>query len=120
MNNGHHGALYDQIEADRIPQRGLVLATGWGAFFDASGVLGALRPTLSVSLYSLFIVVFFLLNGAPRVGTCPISPSLQLLGVVVRTEKYGRVRRMALNAIMTAFPLNTFVVLSCFSTLPAP
>ena len=89
-------------------------------FFDASGVLGGLRPALSVSLYSLFIVVSFLLNGTPRVGTCPISPSLQLLVVVVRTEKYGRVRRMALNAIMAAFPLNTFVVLSCFSTLPAP
>ena len=120
MNNGHHGALCDQIEADRIPQRELVLTTVWGAFFDASGVLGGLRPALSVSLYSLFIVVSFLLNGTPRVGTCPISPSLQLLVVVVRTEKYGRVRRMALNAIMAAFPLNTFVVLSCFSTLPAP
>ena len=120
MNNGHHGALYDQIEADRIPQRGLVLATVWGAFFDASGVLGGLRPALSVSLYSLFIVVSFLLNGALKVGTCPISPALQLLGVVVRTEKYGSVRRRALNAIMVAFPLNIFVVLSYFVTLPAP
>ena len=44
MNNGHQGALYDQIEANRIHQRGLVLATVWGAFFDASGVLGGLRP----------------------------------------------------------------------------
>ena len=118
MNNGYHGALYDQIEADRIHQRGLVLATVWGAFFDASRVLGGLRSTLSVSFYFLFIVVSFLLNGAPRVGTCPISPSLQWLGVVVRTEKYGHVMRMALNARMTAFPLNTFVVFSCFSTLP--
>ena len=42
------------------------------------------------------------------------------MGVVVRKEKYGRVGRMALNARMTAFPLNTFVVLSYFSTLPAP
>ena len=109
MNNGHHGALYDQIEADRIPQRELVLATVWGAFFDASGVLGGLRPALSVSLYSLFIVVSFLLNGVPGVGVCPISPSLQLLGVVIRTEKYGRVRYKALNAIMTVFPLDTFV-----------
>ena len=40
--------------------------------------------------------------------------------MVVRTEKYGRVRRMALNATMAAFPLNTFVVLSCFNTLLAP
>ena len=120
INNGHHGALYDQIEADRIPQRGLVLATGWGAFFDASGVLGALRPALSVSLYSLFIVVFFLLNGVPRVGICPISPSFQLLGVVVRTEKYGHVRHRVLNAIMTVFPLDTFVDIFYFSTFSAP
>ena len=67
-----------------------------------------------------FIVVFFLLNGVSRVGTCPISSSLQLLGVVVRTEKYGRVRHKALNAIMVAFPLNTFIVLFCFSSFPAP
>ena len=58
MNNGHHGALYDQIEADQIPQRGLVLATVWGAFFNASGVLGGLRPTSLLFLYSPFIAVF--------------------------------------------------------------
>ena len=46
MNNGHHDAFYDQIEADGIPKRGLVLATVWGAFFDAFGVLGGLRPAL--------------------------------------------------------------------------
>ena len=81
---------------DRVYQRGLLLSTVRGAFF--------------------------LLNGVPKVGTCPISPSLQLLGVVVRTEKYGRVRHKALNAIMAAFPLDTFVfsvVLFCFSTFPA-
>ena len=83
-------------------------------------MLGGLRPSLSVSLYSLFILVFFLLNGVPRVGTCPISLSFQLLGVVVRTEKYGHVRYKALNAIMIAFSLDTFVVLFCFSTFPAP
>ena len=66
-----------------------------------------------------FIVVFFLLNGVSRVRTCPISPSLQLLGVVVRIEKYGRVRHKTLNAIMAAFPLNTLVVLFCFSTFSA-
>ena len=59
MNNGHHGALYDQIEADQIHQRGLVLATVWGAFFDASGVLGGLRPaSLCLTLlpfYSSFL-----------------------------------------------------------------
>ena len=98
----------------------MVLGTVPGALSSPSCVLGGLRPALSVFLYSPFIVVFFLLNKVPRVGTCPISLSLQLLGVVVRTEKYGRVRHKALNAIMTAFPLNTFVVLFCFSTFPAP
>ena len=83
---------------------------------------GGLHPAPSVSLYSFFIVVSFLLNGVPGVGVCPISPSLQLLGVVVRTEKYGRVRHKTLNAIMTAFPLDTSVfsiVLFCFSVFPA-
>ena len=55
-------------------------------------------------------------------GTCPISPFLQLLGVVVRTEEYGRGRHRVLNAIMTAFPLVTSlfsVVLFCFGTFLA-
>ena len=98
----------------------LVLGTAPGALFGPSCVLGGLRPALLLSLYSPFIAVFFLLNGVPRVGICPISHSLQLLGVVVRTEKYGRVRHKELNAIMIAFPLNTFVVLFCFSTFPVP
>ena len=70
-----------------------------------------------------FIVVFFLLNEVPRAGTCPISPSLQLLGVVVKTEKYDCVRHKALNVIMVAFPLDTSifsVVLFCFSTFLTP
>ena len=98
----------------------LILGTVPGALSGPSCVLGGLRPALSASLYSPFIVVFFLLNGVSRVGTCPISPFLQLLGVVVRTEKYGRVKHKTLNVIMAAFPLNTFVVLFCFSTFPAP
>ena len=60
-------------------------------------------------------------NGVLRVGTCPISHSLQLLGVVVEAEKYGYVRHKTWNAIMTAFPLDTSifsVVLFCFSTFP--
>ena len=123
MNNGHHGTLYDQGKADRIHQRGSVLATVWGAFSFRClwCVWGSPPPPPpSVSLYSLFIVVSFLLNGAPRIGTCPINPSFQLLGVVVRTERYGRVRHKAPNVIMTAFPFNTFIVLFCFSTFPAP
>ena len=98
----------------------LIFGTVLGALSGPSWVLGGLRPAPSASLYSPFIAVFFLLNGVPRVGTCPISPFLQLLGVVVRTEKYGRVRHKALNAIMAVFPLNTFVVLFCFSTFPTP
>ena len=50
----------------------------------------------------LFIVIFLLLTGVFKVGTCPISPYLQLLGIVVRTEKYGCVRHRALNAIKAA------------------
>ena len=83
---------------------------------------GVLTPILSISLYSLFIVVSFLLNGVFGASTCPINPSLQLLGVVVRIEKYGRVKLMALNAIMAAFPLDTSVfsiVLFCFNAFPA-
>ena len=108
---------------DWVYQRGLVLSTVRGAFFDASGVFGGLRPAPSVSFHSLFIVVSFLLNEVFRVGTCPISHSLQLLEVVVKTEKYGCVRHKALNAIMAAFPLDTSifsVVLFCFSTFPIP
>ena len=85
-------------------------------------MLGGLYPTPSISLHTLFIVVSFLLNGVPRVGTCPISLSLQLLGVVVRTEKYGSVRHKALNAIVAAFPLDASVfsvVFFCFSAFPA-
>ena len=65
---------------------------------------GGGRIPPSVSLYSLFIVIFSLLNGVPKVGICPISLYLQLLGMVVRTEKYGSIRHKALNAVKAAFP----------------
>ena len=52
----------------------------------------------------LFIVVSFLMGGVPRVSTCPISLSLQLLGVVVKAERYGYVKHKALNIMMAAFP----------------
>ena len=58
-----------------------------------------------------------------RVGTCSINPSLQLLGVVVKAEKHGYVRYMALNAVMTAFPSNISIfsaVIFYFSTFPVP
>ena len=93
----------------------MVLGTIQGAFSGASGVLGVSAP-LSVSLHSLFIVVSFLLNGVPRVGICPISPPLQLLGVVVKAKKYGYVRHKALNEIMELFPLTfPFSLLSFFA-----
>ena len=69
-----------------------------------------------VSLYSPFIVVFLLLTGVPMIGTCPIRPYLQLLGVVVRAEKYGRVRHRALNTIKAAFPYTLSFYLLSFST----
>ena len=116
MDNSYHGVFLDRMRWTEF----IWESTVPGALSSPSCVLGGLRPTLSVSFYSPFIVVFFLLNGVHRVGTCPISPSLQLLGVVVRTKKYGCVRHKALNAIMAAFPLNTFVVLFCFSTFPTP
>ena len=48
-------------------------------------------------------------------GTCTISFSLQLLGGVVGTEKYGSVRHEALNTIVTAFPLDVFLFSVVFS-----
>ena len=44
--------------------------------------------------------------GVPWVGTFPISPPLQLLGVVVKAEKHGYVRHKALNVMIAAFPLD--------------
>ena len=73
-------------------------------------------PPLFVSLYSPFIVIFLHLSGVPRAGTCPIRPYLQLLGVVVRTEKYDCVRHKALNTIKDAFPCTLSFYLSSFST----
>ena len=81
------------------------------------------RIPFSVFLYSLFIVVFSLLNGVLRVGICLISLSLQLLGVVVKTEKYGSVWHKTPNAIVAAFPLDASVfsvVIFCFSAFSAP
>ena len=124
MNRGHHGALYDQIEAGRIHQRGSVFTTVWGAFFGASRVLGGPPPCLS--FFPFFFFFFFLqqfsFSSIGLLGQVPVPSALpsQLLGVVVRIEKYGHVRSKALNAIMTVFPLNAFVVLSCVSTFPAP
>ena len=107
----------------RVYQRKLVLGMIQGAFPSISRMFFLGGKGLS-SYFSLFpfIVVFFLLNGVPRVGTCLISLSLQLLGVVVRTEKYGSVRHKALNVIVAAFSLDASVfsiVFFCFSAFPA-
>ena len=91
----------------------MVLSKIRGAFLGASGVLGS--PLLFL-FTPPFIVVFLLLTGVPRVGTCPIRPYLQLLKVVVRTEKYGCVRHKALNTIKAVFPCTLSFYLSSFST----
>ena len=73
MDSGHHGVLQGPSFPERIgPQY------DQRSFSSAFGVLGGggLSPAPSVSLYSIFIVVSFLLNGVPGVGTCPISLSL--------------------------------------------
>ena len=79
-------------------------------------------PPFCLSLLP-FYSSFLPLNGVPKVGTCPINPSLQLLEVVVKAEKYDCVRLRALNTIMATFPLNASVfpiVFFCFSIFPVP
>ena len=83
-----------------------------GASLNLTRLLG---PLLSCFSLLPFIVVSSFFNRIPRVGTCPISFSLQLLGVDVGTEKYGFVRHEALNTIVTAFPLDVFLLSVVFS-----
>ena len=90
------------------------------AFPDLRRLLGGKKLPFCFS-FSPFIVVFCFLNRVPRVGICPISISLQLLGVVVSAERYGFVRHQALNALVATSPLDFFilsVVFSCFSAFP--
>ena len=104
----------------RVYHKTLVLDMIRGAFPGLLCLLGGTDPPFCFFL-SPFIVISFFLNRVLRVGTCPISLSLQLLGVVVRTEKYGFARHKALNAVVAAFPLDVFifsVVFSCFSVFP--
>ena len=82
-------------------------------------LLRLLGPLLSCLSLLPFIVVSSFLNRVLRVGTCPISFSLQLLGVVVDTEKYGSVRHEALNTIVIAFPLDVFLLSVVFSSFIA-
>ena len=98
MNNDHQGIPHGPSLTERIGP--------WqdprSFFWCFSCVEGSPSPLFLFTPF--FIVVFLLLNGVPRVGTCPISLYLQLLGVVVSTEQYGCVRHKALNAIKAAFP----------------
>ena len=100
----------------RVYQKKLVIGMIREAFPGLPCTLGGEAP-FSISLYPLFIIVSFLLNGVPRVGTCPINLSLQLLRVVVRSEKYGSVRHKALNAIEATFSLDVSVFSIIFSAL---
>ena len=118
MDNGYHGVFHGPNLPERIWSSAqfrepfLVPLVCWGVF----------ALPLAVSFYSLFTTDFFLLNGVPRVDTCPISPSLQLLRVIVRTGKYGRIKHKALNAIMATYPLDTSLfsfVLFYLSIFPA-
>ena len=115
MNNDHHNISH-----------GLSLPREISPWYDPRSLswppslVGGKSPPPCFSLPP-FIVVSFFLNRVPKVGTCPISLSLQLLGVVVSTEKYDSVRHEALNTIVTAFPLDVFilsVVFSCFIAFP--
>ena len=90
----------------------LVLGRIRGAF---SGVSPLLAPSFCSSLLP-FYSCFSLLTGVPRVGICPILPYLQLLGMVIRTEKYGCVRHKALSTIEVAFLCTHSFYLSSFST----
>ena len=96
VNDDHQGIPHGPILTEKIwssarsEELFLVPLVCWGS------------PPLLFLFTPLFIVVFLLLTRVSRVGTCPISPYLQLLGVVVRTEKYGYVRHRALNAIKAA------------------
>ena len=114
MDNGHHCVLHEPSLSERIGPRHTLRS-----FFQCLQCVGGVSAPHPLSIfYSLFIVIFFLLNGVSRTGTCPINPFLQLLGVIIRIEKHGRVRHKALNVIMAVFPLRTSVfslVLFCLS-----
>ena len=109
MDNDHHGVPHGPSLPDGIgPWHDL---RSFSCFLWCVG-----DPPQFVSLYFPFIVVFLLLTGVPRVGTCPIRPYLQLLGVVVRTKKYDCVRHKALNTMKDAFPYTLSFYLLSFST----
>ena len=96
MDNDHHSIPHGPSLLKKIGPRHDSRSFSW----HPSSVEGGGSPFCFP--FSPFIVVSFFLNGVPRVGTCPISHSLQLLGVVVKTEKHDYARCKALNAIMAA------------------
>ena len=115
MDNDHHNIPHGPSLPERIGPRQDPRSFFW-CFWCVGG-----SSSLLFLFTPFFIVIFLLLNGVPRIGTYPISPYLQLLGVVVRTKKYDRVRHKALNAIMAAFSIDAFVfsvIFSCFRAFP--
>ena len=110
VNDDHQGISHRPNLTERISPRQNPRSFSW--CFQCVGI----HPPPFVSLYSHFIVVFLLLTEVPRVGTCPIRSYFQLLGVVVRTEKYGCVRHKALNTIKAACPCTLSFYLLSFST----
>ena len=109
MNNDHHSISHGPSLPKEISPWYDSRSLSW-----PPSPVGGKSPPPCFSL-PLFIVVSFFLNRVPKVGTCPISLSLQLLGVVVSTEKYKSVRHEALNTIVTAFPLDVFILSVVFS-----
>ena len=119
MNNDNHGVLHGSSLPEGIAPRHDLESFFWCLWCDR----GFNPPPPFCLLQPFFIVVSFLLNWIPSADTCLINPSLQLLGVVVKAEKYDYVRYKTLNAIMAAFPsdISIFsVVLFYFSTFPVP
>ena len=113
VNDDHQGIPHGPSLTERINPRQNPRSFSW-CFW----CVGGSTPPPLLSLFTpLFIVVFLLLIGVPRVGTCPISPNFQLLGVVVRTEKQGCIRCKALNVINAAFPQTLLFSLLSLSTL---
>ena len=79
-------------------------------FLGHHGWEDRLSPPLSHYLSYPFIRAFILSPASTYklnflgLKTCPISPYLEWLGVVVKTEEYGSVRCRVLNGSNDSFP----------------
>ena len=79
----------------------------------------AIFPSLLFCVaYSSFCISLYPLSNVhvwvrlSRIDTCPISPYLEWLGVVVKTEEYGPVKCRVLNGSNDNFPFVLAVILS--------